>query len=219
MEGTKLGNYFKSAHYADGAIGELVTRLDEEGLLDNTVLIIYGDHDARLPRSDYNRLYNYDKETDSVLDKDDPNYKEYDSYQYELGRKVPLIIWTKDMKGTDLNKEYTNVMSMYDVEPTLGNMFGYSNEYALGHDIFDIKNENIVVFPNGNWLTNKVYYNSQKGEYLSLTEEPVTEEEIKKNNEYASELLDVSNDIIVFDLLKEDQTDENRVIENQEKGN
>ena len=45
------------------------------------------------------------------------------------------------------------------------------------------------------------------------------EEEIKKNNEYASELLDVSNDIIVFDLLKEDQTDENRVIENQEKGN
>ena len=50
MEGTKLGNYFKSAHYADGAIGELVKRLDEEGLLDNTVLIIYGDHDARLTK-------------------------------------------------------------------------------------------------------------------------------------------------------------------------
>lgn len=194
-------------------------RLEEEGLLDNTVVIIYGDHDARLPRSDYNRLYNYDKETDSILDKTDPNYKEYDSYQYELGRKVPLIIWTKDMKGTDLNKEYTNVMSMYDVEPTLGNMFGYYNEYALGHDIFDIKDQNIVVFPNGNWLTNKVYYNSQKEEYLSLTNEAVSEEEIKKNNEYASNLLDVSNDIIVFDLLKEDQTDENRVIENQEKGN
>ena len=218
MEGTKLGNYFKSVHYADGAIGELMERLDKEGLLKNTVVIIYGDHDARLPRADYNRLYNYDKETDSILDEDDPNYKEYDSYQYELGRKVPLIIWTKDMKGTDLNKEYTNVMSMYDVEPTLGNMFGYTNEYALGHDIFDIKDQNIVVFPNGNWLTNKIYYNSQKEEYLSLTEEAVSEEEIKKNNEYASKLLDVSNDIIVFDLLKEDQTDENRVIENQEKG-
>lgn len=219
MEGTKLGNYFKSAHYADGAIGELMDRLEEEGLLDNTVVIIYGDHDARLPRSDYNRLYNYDKETDSILDKTDPNYKEYDSYQYELGRKVPLIIWTKDMKGTDLNKEYTNVMSMYDVEPTLGNMFGYYNEYALGHDIFDIKDQNIVVFPNGNWLTNKVYYNSQKEEYLSLTNEAVSEDEIKKNNEYASSLLEVSNDIIVFDLLEKDQTDENKVIENQEKGN
>ncbi len=219
MEGTKLGNYFKSAHYADGAIGELINRLDEEGLLDNTVVVIYGDHDAKLPRSEYNLLYNYDKETDSLLDKDDPNYKEYDSYQYELGRKVPFIIWTKDMKGTKLNKEYTNVMSMYDVEPTLGNMFGYSNKYALGHDIFDIKDKNIVVFPNGNWLTNDIYYNSQKEEYLSLTDKAVSEEEIKKNSEYASKLLDVSNEIIVFDLLKEDQTNENRVIENQEKGN
>ena len=219
MEGTKLGNYFKSAHYADGAIGELINRLDEEGLLDNTVVVIYGDHDAKLPRTEYNLLYNYDKETDSLLDKDDPNYKEYDSYQYELGRKVPFIIWTKDMKGTKLNKEYTNVMSMYDVEPTLGNMFGYSNKYALGHDIFDIKDKNIVVFPNGNWLTNDIYYNSQKEEYLSLTDKAVSEEEIKKNSEYASKLLDVSNEIIVFDLLKEDQTNENRVIENQEKGN
>ncbi len=219
MEGTKLGNYFKSAHYADGAIGELINRLDEEGLLDNTVVVIYGDHDAKLPRSEYNLLYNYDKETDSLLDKDDPNYKEYDSYQYELGRKVPFIIWTKDMKGTKLNKEYTNVMSMSDVEPTLGNMFGYSNKYALGHDIFDIKDKNIVVFPNGNWLTNDIYYNSQKEEYLSLTDKAVSEEEIKKNSEYASKLLDVSNEIIVFDLLKEDQTNENRVIENQEKGN
>ena len=98
-------------------------------------------------------------------------------------------------------------------------MLGYSNEYALGHDIFDIKDQNIVVFPNGNWLTNDVYYNSQKEEYLSLTDKPVTEEEIKKNNEYASQLLDVSNDIIVFDLLKKDQTDENKVIQAQEKGN
>lgn len=219
MEGTKLGNYFKSAHYADGAIGELIDRLDEEGLLENTIVVIYGDHDARLPRADYNRLYNYDKETDSILDETDPNYKEYDSYQYELGRKVPLIIWSKDMKGTDLNKEYTDVMSMYDVEPTLGNMFGYSNKKALGHDIFDIKDQNIVVYPNGNWLTNSVYYNSQKGEYLSLTDNPVTEEEIKKNTDYASNLLDVSNEIIVFDLLKKDQTDENKVIKAQEKGN
>ncbi len=218
MEGTKLGNYFKSAHYADGSIGELVDRLDEEGLLEDTILVIYGDHDARLPRADYNRLYNYDKETNSVIDKENPEYKEYDSYQYELGRKVPLIIWSKDMKGTDLNKEYSNVMSMYDVEPTLGNMLGYNNEYALGRDIFDIKEQNIVVFPNGNWLTNDIYYNSQKEEYLSLTDKPVTEEEIKKNSEYASKLLDISNDIIIFDLLKKDQTDENKVIQAQEKG-
>lgn len=208
MEGTKLGNYFKSIHYADSALGELITGLDEAGLLENTVIILYGDHDARLARKDYNRLYNYDKETDSILDEEDPNYKEYDSYQYELGRKVPFIIWSKDMKGTKLNQEITNVMGMYDVMPTIGNMLGFYNKYALGHDIFNIKDKNIVVFPNGNWVTNNVYYNSQKGEYLPLSDNPISEEEISQNSEYTNRLLDVSNDIIVFDLLNEDKNKE-----------
>lgn len=35
---------------------------------------------------------------------------------------------------------------MYDAMPTLGNMLGFSNKYALGHDIFNIKENNIVVF-------------------------------------------------------------------------
>ena len=91
MEGTKLGNYFKSVHYADQALDQLINDLDEKGLLDNTVLVIYGDHDARLPRSDYNRLYNYDKETDSILDKDDPNYKElYEDDYFTIYEKIYL---------------------------------------------------------------------------------------------------------------------------------
>ena len=207
MEETKLGNYFKSVHYADAALGEFIEGLEEKGLLDNTVFILYGDHDARLPRKDYNRLYNYDKETDDILDKDDPNYKEYDSYQYELGRKVPFIIWTKDMKGTKLNFENKNVMGMYDVVPTLGNMLGFYNKYALGNDIYNIKDKNIVVFPNGNWVTNKMYYNSQKEAYLPLSEEPITEEEINENTEYTNKLLDISNEIIVFDLLNKNKND------------
>ena len=208
MEGTKLGNYFKSVHYADSALGELITGLEEKGLLDNTVLIIYGDHDARLAKKDYNRLYNYDKEKDATMTEDNPDYKEYDSYQYELGRKVPFIIWSKDMKGTKLNKKITNVMGMYDVMPTIGNMLGFYNKYTLGHDIFNIKENNIVAFPNGNWVTNKMYYNSQKAEYLPLSDEPITEEEISKNTEYTNKLLDVSNDIVVFDLLNEDKNKE-----------
>ena len=208
MEGTKLGNYYKSVHYADSALGELITGLDEAGLLDNTIIVLYGDHDARLPRKDYDRQYNYNKETDTILDKDDPNYKEYDAFQYEIGRRVPFIIWSKDMKGTKLNFENKNVMGMYDVMPTLGNMLGFYNKYALGHDIFSIKDNNIIVFPNGNWVNNRMYYNSQKASYLPLTEEVITESEITENTEYTNKLLDVSNNIIVFDLLNEEKNKE-----------
>ena len=76
---------------------------------------------------------------------------------------------------------------------------------------------NIVCFPNGNWVTNKAYYNSQKVEYLSLNGEAISEEEIKKNTEYTNNLLDVSNDIIVFNLLEKNE--ENKVtIKQVEKG-
>ena len=203
LEGTKLGNYFKSIHYADAALGEFVTELEANGLLEDTIIVIYGDHDARLSRKEYEKLYNYNFDTKQFIDEDDENYRKYDSYQYELGRKVPFIIWSKDMESKGINKEISNVMGMYDVMPTLGNMLGFNNKYALGHDIFEIGENNIVVFPNGNWVTNKMYYNSQKAAYLSLSEQVITEEEISKNSEYANKLLDVSNNIIVFDLLNE----------------
>ena len=198
LEGTKLGNYFKSVHYADAALGEFFQAMDEAGLLDNTVVILYGDHDARLPRSDYNLMNNYDPVTDSVKSKDDETYEEYDSFDYELDRKVPLLIWTKDGKVKG-KVDYT--MGMYDVMPTIGNMLGFYNKYALGHDIFETKENNIVVFPNGNWITDKMYYNSQKGEYKLLKDEIIDEDYISKNNEYAEKLLDVSNKAIVFDLF------------------
>ena len=205
LEGTKLGNYFKSVHYADEALGEFFSEMDEAGLLDNTAVIIFGDHDARLPRSEFNLMYNYDPVTDDVKDEEDPTYVEYDSFDYELDRKVPLIIWTKDgaVKG---EVDYT--MGMYDVMPTIGNMLGFYNKYALGNDIFETKDDNIVVFPNGNWVTNKMYYNSQKGEYKLLKDEIIDENYITENNEYAEKLLDVSNKAIVFDLFNPNSEEE-----------
>lgn len=200
MEGTKLGSYFKSAHYSDEAIGEFINELDAAGLLENTAIVIYGDHDAKLKKSEYNKFYNYDPETDDILDKDDPNYKEVDYYTYELNRKVPFIIWTKD--DTIKHKEVDKVMGMYDVLPTLGNMMGIKSPYQLGHDIFSI-DENVVVFPDGNWLTDKMYYSHQKDEGKVLKEgETVSKDYIDKYNKIAEDDISVSNSIIVYDLIR-----------------
>lgn len=213
LENTKLGRYLKSVHYADAALGEFINGLDEAGILDDTVIVIYGDHDARLPKEDYQKMYNYDKETDGILPSTTPGYINFNSYQYELNRKVPFIIWSKNGKYKGTN---SNVMGMYDVLPTLGNMFGFSNPYALGNDIFNIGENNIVVFPTGNWVTNKVYYNSQKNAFMTLKDTVITDEYIKECDDYANGLLHVSNSIIVYDLIKksnEVQTNESQVIE------
>ena len=93
-------------------------------------------------------------------------------------------------------------MGMYDVMPTLGNMFGFYNKYQLGHDIFNVTDDNIVVFPNGNWVTNKIYYNSQNSSWLPLKETEISTSYIEECNTYAEKLLNASNSTIVFNLIK-----------------
>ena len=208
LEGTTLGSYFKSVNYADEALGQFIDDLDKEGLLDDTILVIYGDHDAKIKKKEYEKYYNYIPETDSIKDKDDPTYVEVDYYQYELNRKVPFIIWSKDGEYQD---EITKVMGMYDALPTLGNMIGISSPYQLGHDIFNVES-NIVVFPDGNWLTDTMYYNSQKEESKLLdTDEPVSDDYVIKNSENASKMIDISNNIIVYDLIAKAKEKENLV--------
>ena len=107
-------------------------------------------------------------------------------------------------------------MGMYDAMPTLGNMFGFSNKYALGHDIFNIKDKNIVIFPYGDWVTNDMYYNSQKDEsYILNNSVVIGSEYITERVEYADKLLEVSNDILVYDLIrnsKKDVVNESQVV-------
>ena len=211
LEGTTLGDYFKTVHYADSAIGQFIDDLDDAGLLDNTVIVIYGDHDAKIKKSEYLYYYNYDPYTDSVLDEDDPNYKDMDYYDYELNRKVPFIIWTKDKK---VQGEVNDAMGMYDASPTLGNMLGFYNEYALGHDIFSV-DDNVVVFPDGSWLSNTMYYSSSKEEGKLLNADAtISTEYIEKNNKYAEDVIGKSNDIIIYDLIK--RTKEDAAILNEE---
>lgn len=208
MENTRLGNYFKSVNYADEAIELFFEQLDQEGILDDTVVVIYGDHDAKIRKSDYLRLYNYDPYTDSVLSKTDPEYRDISTYEYELNRKVPLIIWSKDKQ---FKKEVTEVMGMIDIMPTLGNMFNFKSEYSLGKDILSAT-ENVVVFPNGNWLTNKIYYNVQREEIFSLNElEPVTFEYIEKYNAHANSIISVSDSIIIYDLIRKTEEAESLI--------
>lgn len=201
LNNTTMGNYLRSVHYADSAIGEFIDNLDKEGLLENTVLVIYGDHDARLDFEDFNLLYNYDPTTDTIKTENDEGYIPYTKYNYELDRKVPFIIWTKDQ---NYNLNVNTPMGMIDVLPTLGNMVGIHSDYQLGKDVMNIKgDDNTVTFIDGSFLTSKVYYNSPKGEIYSINNEPITEEYIKERAKKSSDLIEVSNDIITYDFIKE----------------
>ena len=235
LSDTKLGNYLISAHYSDLALGEFMDYVKNSEYYNNTVFIFYGDHDAKLSSSEYQYYYNYNTETGEEYKEGDPNYIEYNSFNYELNRSTPLIFWTKN---TDVQKKLqasnkgvnNNVMGMYDILPTLGNMMGFTDPYALGHDIFNTKDKNIVIFPNGNFMTNKIYYNNSTSSYIALNKKYYDKKTHKYTNNVAAKVdsngyydgveigedyiadlklyvekrLDVSNAIIVHDLIKKE---------------
>ena len=212
LEGTKIGNYLKSVHYADEAIGQLIEQLEENGLLDDTVIVLYGDHDCKLKQSEFRKLYDSEY-YESVLIDPENTVGIIDNFTYEINRKVPFFIWSKDTKNSKYTKEVNEVMGMVDIMPTLANMLGVKPKYALGNDMFSI-NENIVVFPDGNWLTNKVYYNSSNGEFRQLDLNSSIElDYIEKNNLYAEKLIEISNGIITYDFIKAYETGEETLSE------
>jgi len=205
LEGTKMGNYLKSVHYADEAIGQLMTDLETKGLLEDTIIVLYGDHDCKLKQSEFRKLYESEYYESVLIDKDN-TVGVIDNFTYEINRKVPFFIWSKDTKNSKYTKEIKNVMGMIDIMPTLANMLGVKPKYALGNDMFST-DENIVVFPDGNWLTNKVYYNSSTGEFRQLDLESSIElDYIEKNNLYAESLINISNGIITYDFIKAYET-------------
>ena len=199
LENVLMGKYIKSVNYMDKAIGEFIDAMDKEGLLENTVIVIYGDHDAKLGKKQFDYLYNYNPATGGIRDKNDPKYVEFNEYDYELSRKVPLIIWTKDM---DNHKVVDTPMGMIDVMPTLGNMLNISNRYALGQDVMSIKKaDGIVVFKDGSYVTDKVYYAAKNSEVYTLSNQVISDAYLQSKSKHADNLIEISNNIIVYDLM------------------
>ncbi len=209
---TKLGSYLISAHYADMSLGTFFDYVNNSDYYNNTVFVLYGDHDARLDKSEYQYYYNYDIKTGKLYVESDPEYTTFDNIDYELNKKTPLIIWTKNEEvRKKLQGVNHNVIGMYDVMPTIGNMMEFYNPYALGHDIFNQGENNIVIFPSGNFITNKVYYNNTSNSYRTLFVKnnngvdnknvDIEDGYIDRLKKYTEDRLTLSNDIVVHDLI------------------
>ncbi len=199
LNDTMIGRYLKSVNYMDKVIGNFIDELDKNGLLDNTVIIIYGDHDAKIAKKQFDYMYNYDPVNDVELTPDDSEYVTFNDYDYELSRKVPLIIWSKDMTKSEV---IDTPMGMIDALPTIGNMLGIYNKYALGKDVMSIKKEDgIVVFKDSSFITDKVYYSAKNDETYAITNGVLENDYIDKRIDYADKLIEISNNIIIYDLI------------------
>ena len=205
LTGTTIGNYIISSHSSDIDLGEFIKMINNSEAFQNTIFIFYGDHDPRLSRDLYNYYYNYDPITDRLLDENDENYTPYNQGNYIMNKKTPLIVWSKNEQVRNLlHGEVDYPMGMIDILPTIGNMLGVESKYSLGHDIFNIKEENIVAFPDSSFITKDFVYDASHDDLYDIKTMTVVPNRDRDNqllNIIKQEVnlrIDVSNDIIHY---------------------
>lgn len=155
----------------------LLQNLEEKGLIDNTILIVFTDH------------YLYTIEDKSILD----NYKDTSN---NLINKTPFFIWSKDGKRTNINK----VTSQLNILPTTLNLFGinYNSNNYIGKDALDPNYEGIVFFSDYSWYDGSIYV--ENGEITNNKD--ATYEYLEEKNYYISYLTKKNDLALKYNYFK-----------------
>jgi len=101
--------YLQSIHYADWALGEFLDQLVEDRKIDNTAIIVYGDHEGV--------------------------HKYYESDLPDNEHKVPFLVYLPGLQGREIQKQGGQI----DMMPTLAFLLGLQKEqyapYVMGRNL------------------------------------------------------------------------------------
>lgn len=191
-EGTLLGNYLKAINYTDAQLGMFFEQLEKEGILENSVVVLYGDHYA-IPRDNESELSKF-------LNKSSISDLEWINLQ-----KVPMMIYFPDESKKGISSIYAGQMDIY---PTICNLFDLPSNNLMGKDLFNSKEGN-VIFRDGSFTDGTYYYMAQTDTYYDISSgEKVTETDALKNKKEDNiNQLNYSDDILKHDLLKKFQSE------------
>lgn len=151
----------------DNALKTLIDKLEKEGILDDTVIALVGDHyPYDLSINDINKASSYTR--------DDTIEINHSSF----------ILWNNKTKKTTIKK----VGSQIDVLPTLLNLFGinYDSRLIIGKDILS-DSEGLAIFNNNSWV-------SDKGKYFASTNTFIKNDE-NDTNDYTDYIKTINNEV------------------------
>lgn len=169
-----LKRYKSKLKILDNALGILIDGLTASGKLDDTVIVLFGDH------------YPYGLSTNtinSVLD--------YDTGVDYESERVPFVIYNSKMEPK-VFKEYT---SYVNILPTVANLFGlnYDPRLYMGTDLLSKDYKSLVVFADGSWKNEYAYYNASKSDIEYFTDKTYSIEELQQINNNISNKINMSS--------------------------
>ena len=162
----------------DKALELLINKLEESNKLNDTIIVLLGDH------------YPYGLDLDTI--------NELSTYKrdnlYEINHNT-LIVWNNNLNTIKVDK----VGMPIDVIPTVYNLFGVSYDSRLfaGTDLLSTS-EGLAMLEDRSWITNKARYNSTTNSY----EGSVDEDYIKNINNTIQNRITFSKDMLLKDGYK-----------------
>ena len=165
----------------DKALELLINNLEENGLLEDTVIALVGDHyPYYLSLDEVNEIASYKK--DNVIEINRSNF----------------ILWNSEMETVKVDK----VGSQIDVLPTIYNLFGvkYDSRLIIGKDILSTE-PGLAIFGNSSWVSDKGSYFASTNKFVPKDEE-VDEEYIKYMNKVVSNKITMSKYIMTYDYYR-----------------
>ena len=144
----KAKSYIAANIELDKAIGELLKNLEEAGKLEDTVIVLSGDH------------YPYGLTLDEI--NEISTYKRDDTFEKY---RMPFLIWSGSMKEPI---KVEKIGSSLDILPTVLNLFGveYDSRLLIGRDILS-DSAPLVIFSDRSFITDKGRYNAITGEFVA----------------------------------------------------
>lgn len=199
-KGSFIDGYFNTLRYTDNAIKHFMQALEQQGILQNTVVVIYGDHHG-VAKSNLEQVEQIEKLTGKP-------------YDFDTMMNIPLII---KVPGLEQNVQRHNIGSQIDLYPTLINLMGWDKTKipTFGIDLLgdgeDVKNN--AVFPQtymlkGSFITSNGLFEVSrdntfnKSRYIDRkTREPLNVEDARSLSEKSKTLIDYSNNLYSTDTV------------------
>ena len=176
----KAKSYLAANIELDKAIEKLLEKLAQSEKLEDTVIVISGDHyPYGLTLDEMNELSKF---------KRDNTFEKY---------RMPLLIWSGSMKEPI---KVDKIGSSLDILPTVLNLFGveFDSRLLIGRDILS-DSEPLVIFSDRSFITNKGRYNAVTGEFTKNEDVEVEEDYVQQiediiYNKYRMSRLILEND-------------------------
>jgi phosphoglycerol transferase MdoB-like AlkP superfamily enzyme len=191
-----LGNYLRSVQYADEQIGNFLMGLERENLLDESLIVLYGDHPA-IPRAEASSLaLLVGRDLSSVA----------------AWREVQSVVMMIRLPGGKPSRTIDTPAGQMDIAPTVASLMGFSMRAAFGDDLLDPSvnaAEKFVIFRNGSFVKGNFWVRPGENKAFDLTSHEAVPY-AERTAEWAGQagaLLYMSDMVLEDDMLRRSDAD------------